>query len=192
MGVVQSIQNDSDKLKSTDGRRVGDAINWTGATGGMKQALWWWSRCSCRSRRHWSSSRARSPGFEEALSHCCSRAFHHKTRPNPPLVTLEKFPAATTKSKSNPDLPTNNPSFSSARYSPLLFSSSSCIILRPASIRRSTSYYYSKSYSTLPAMADQVHWTGPRVRQTFLDFFAERGHTIGKAPCPSIYPAMRL
>lgn len=28
----------------------------------------------------------------------------------------------------------------------------------------------------------EVKWTGPLVRKTFLDFFAERGHSIGKAP----------
>lgn len=28
----------------------------------------------------------------------------------------------------------------------------------------------------------EVKWTGPLVRKTFLDYFAERGHSIGKGP----------
>ena len=28
----------------------------------------------------------------------------------------------------------------------------------------------------------EVKWTGPLVRKTFLDFFAERGHSIGTSP----------
>lgn len=38
----------------------------------------------------------------------------------------------------------------------------------------------------------EVKWTGPLVRKTFLDFFAERGHSIGKTPPPLNTPRWRL
>ncbi|PKS09948.1 hypothetical protein jhhlp_004571 [Lomentospora prolificans] len=41
-----------------------------------------------------------------------------------------------------------------------------------------------RTYSTLPTMADK--WTGEKVRKTFHDFFAERGHSI--VPSSSVVP----
>jgi hypothetical protein len=108
------------------------------------------------------------PAFE-SLSHG-SRSFHHKTRPAPqPCTVLENFRAATT-------------AFSTANSS-LLHSNYSALIglhLRILSASRNGYRFYSRS-STPPTMAE-VKWTGPLVRKTFLDYFAERGHSIGKAP----------
>jgi len=129
----------------------------------MKQALYGksrWSSWSCRFRSF--------PAFE-TLSHSASRTFHIKSRPIPPTA-LEKFRASTT---------TTNPS-SSAFFVHITHSASS-------SSRRSRYRFFSSS--PLHTMADQVHWTGPRVRQTFLDYFAERGHTVGMLPRhPSFVP----
>ena len=35
-------------------------------------------------------------------------------------------------------------------------------------------------------MAEGVKWTGPQVRKTFLNFFEERGHTVGMSVCLSL------
>lgn len=40
-------------------------------------------------------------------------------------------------------------------------------------------------------MAD-IKWTGARVRKTFLDYFAERGHSIGKPPATNTPPYMHI
>ena len=32
-------------------------------------------------------------------------------------------------------------------------------------------------------MTEGVKWTGPQVRKTFLNFFEERGHTVGMSVC---------
>lgn len=104
------------------------------------------------------------PAFEP-LSHG-SRSFHHKTRPTPQsLLRLENFRAAT-------EFPTAN---ASPYSSPL-----TSLHLRFVPIFRDGYRFYSRS-STLPNMAE-VKWTGPLVRKTFLDFFAERGHAIGRSP----------
>lgn len=116
------------------------------------------------------------PAFEP-LSHG-SRSFHHKTRPAPQSLGLENFRAATAFSTSNSHaLP----------HFPALISLSR---LRIVSTLRNGYRFYSRS-STLPTMAE-VKWTGPLVRKTFLDFFAERGHSIGKTPPPLGHPALRV
>jgi hypothetical protein len=112
------------------------------------------------------------PAFE-SLSHGGSRSFQHKTGPAPQSCSvLENFRAATTCN------------LSTARHPPYYRYSSALISLqlRTASASRNGYRFYSRS-STLPTMAE-VEWTGPRVRKTFLDYFAERGHSIGKAPPP--------
>lgn len=114
--------------------------------------------------RSWGGTGCYRPPFE-TLSHG-SRSFHHKTRPAPQSCSIiENFRAATT-------FPNHN---TVRRYYSALIS------LRPRIVSASRNGYrfYSRS-STLPTMAE-VEWTGPRVRKTFLDYFAERGHSIGKA-----------
>jgi hypothetical protein len=102
------------------------------------------------------------PGFV-TLSHG-SRSFYHKSRPAPQSPKLENFRGVAA---------------SSTTRHLALFS----LQLRIASVSKIGHRLYSQS-STLPTMAE-VKWTGPRVRKTFLDYFAERGHTIGRAPSPS-------
>ena len=103
------------------------------------------------------------------------RTFHHKTpRPAPQSLTLENLRAATTFTTANP------------LHFPRID-----LHDRIASNSRNGYRFYSSS-STLPTMAEaEVKWTGPLVRKTFLDFFAERGHTIGKGPPPPPHDAMR-
>lgn len=114
-----------------------------------------------RSRSWW------YPSAFEPLSHG-SRTFHHKTRraPQSSTRTLENFRAAT--------------ALAPLQNSPLIG-----LHFRITTIPTSRNGYrlYSRS-STLPTMAE-VKWTGPLVRKTFLDFFAERGHSIGKEPAPT-------
>lgn len=114
--------------------------------------------------RSWGGTGCYRPPFE-TLSHG-SRSFHHKTRPAPQSCSIiENFRAATTF-----------PNHNTVRHY-----YSALISLRPRIVSASRNGYrfYSRS-STLPTMAE-VEWTGPRVRKTFLDYFAERGHSIGKA-----------
>ncbi|KAK0633038.1 hypothetical protein B0T14DRAFT_418794 [Immersiella caudata] len=115
-----------------------------------------WLRSSCRARRS-------SPAFE-TLSHSASRTFYHKSRLVPPSA-LEKFRASTTAAD-----PSEPRAFFVLHVAGL------------ASITRNGFRPYSKS-SALQAMADQT-WTGPKVRETFLNYFAERGHSIGMPPSP--------
>jgi hypothetical protein len=128
----------------------------------MKQALagrWCLSSWSCRFRS--------SPAFD-LLSHSASRPFHlpTKSRPVPPSA-LEKVRASTTTTTS------------------LLLTLLSAWTFSPASATPTISGFRFFSTSPSPlrrAMADQIDWTGPKVRQTFLDYFAERGHTVGELP----------
>jgi hypothetical protein len=115
-----------------------------------------WLRSSCRARRS-------SPAFE-TLSHSASRTFHHKSRLVPPSA-LEKFRASTTAAD-----PSKSQAFFVLHVAGL------------ASITRNGFRSYSQS-SALQAMADQT-WTGPKVRETFLNYFAKRGHSIGMPPSP--------
>jgi hypothetical protein len=77
---------------------------------------------------------------------------------------------------------------------PLASTSISRLTLHPSRIASTlrlgtrSSFRYLSSSSTLPAMAE-VKWTGPLVRKTFLDYFAERGHAIGK-PSPLPLPSL--
>ena len=104
------------------------------------------------------------PAFEP-LSHG-PRSFHHKIRPTPQsLFGLENFRAAT-----------KSPTANASPYS----SAFTSLHLRFVPTFRNGYRFYSRS-STLPNMAE-VKWTGPLVRKTFLDFFAERGHSIGTSP----------
>ncbi|KAK3383728.1 hypothetical protein B0T24DRAFT_60481 [Lasiosphaeria ovina] len=144
----------------------------------MKKPLWWlrwsWPRRSCRPRSCGTSCRA---AFV-SLSHS-SRTFHHKTGPIPPPSSLEKFRAVTTTLTTANRTTTAFPSRSAA--SPVRLQQQ-CIqhaLILGSGIRP---YSQSSSSSSLPAMAEGVQWTGPLVRKTFFDFFAERGHTIGMPP----------
>ncbi len=102
----------------------------------------------------------------EPLSHG-ARSFHHKNRPTTPQsLSLENFRVATKFPTAN----TNASPYSSALIG---------LHFRSASAFRHGCRFYSQS-STLPNMAE-VKWTGTLVRKTFLDYFAERGHSIGKS-----------
>lgn len=107
------------------------------------------------------------------LSHC-SRTFQHKTRRAPQSSSLEKFRAATT-----------------TPLTATRFLHTAQIDVHPGgpSTFGFAYRFYSQS-STLRAMAE-VKWTGPRVRKAFLDYFAERGHSIGKESPPLPRDAFR-
>lgn len=111
------------------------------------------------------------------LSHC-SRTFHHKTPVAPQPSTLENFRVATAT-------PVTAPATRYSRTNRIAVQ-----LGRPSNFGIGHRFF-SRS-STLRAMAE-VKWTGPLVRKTFLDFFAERGHSIGKATAPTPLPrdAMR-
>ncbi|KAK3694603.1 hypothetical protein B0T22DRAFT_368070 [Podospora appendiculata] len=147
----------------------------------MKKSLWF-LRWSCRSRslsvscgtctsRTWSSQ---PRAAWEPLSHS-SRTFHHKTGPIPPPQSttssrLENFRAATTAATTSTSANRLHPSSTSAWLG-------AGVHFRNIPTTRHSYRSYSQS-STLPAMAE-VKWTGPVVRETFLKYFEERGHTIG-------------
>ena len=168
----------------------------------MKQALGQWS-VSCGR-----TTRARSaPGFV-TLSHC-SRTFHHKSRPIPPTA-VEKFRATATAPTNRHAAADRDPSSPPLALSSFLLlhsripacvdeanSTTTAVRTRTTLVRtrpkRSRLRFYSalpthstpSSSSTPPAMADeQVHWSAAKVRETFLHFFEERGHTIGKLTPP--------
>jgi alanyl-tRNA synthetase len=111
------------------------------------------------------------------LSHC-SRTFHHKTPLAPQPSTLENFRVATTTTPAKANAVTFQPTGLVGVH-----------LGKLSTYYRISHRFYSQS-STLHAMAE-VKWTGPLVRKTFLDFFAERGHSIGKAPPPRITPRSR-
>jgi len=119
-----------------------------------------WLSC-CRFR---SSCGTRCSTAFVTLSHS-PRAFHHKTSLVPPPKRLENFRVATTRTTPG------TANLSTSVYRPKLQK------IREPSIAISRFRHYSQS-STPPVMAE-VEWTGLKVRQTFFDFFAERGHTIG-------------
>ncbi|KAK4218860.1 alanine--tRNA ligase [Rhypophila decipiens] len=138
----------------------------------LRQWSWCWS-WSSRCRSSMSCGTRCRPGFV-TLSHS-SRSFHHKTRPVPPPQRLENFRVATTNSTKS-SLPTRS-------ALPRLKLQN----LRETSIAINGFRLYShSSSSTLPSTMAEVEWTGLKVRQTFFDFFAERGHTI--VPSSSVVP----
>lgn len=113
----------------------------------------------------WSGGSSCSQPAFVTLSHG-SRSFHHKIRPAPQPSVLENFRAVT--------------AFAAAK--PLLHFPLTGLHLRIAPVSRNGYRFYSRS--STPSTMAQVDWTGPRVRKTFLDFFAERGHTIGRQTLP--------
>ncbi|KAK4659553.1 Alanine--tRNA ligase [Podospora pseudocomata] len=129
----------------------------------MDKALW--LRWSCRERsRSWGGTRYQS-AFVVNLSHC-SRTFHHKTRLTPPSSTLSNFRAPTSALRT---------------AAPASYYAASALL----------DYYRTRHH--LPSHLKRLHhtmtepqWTGPRVRETFLKFFEERGHTI--VPSSSVVP----
>ncbi|KAK1837170.1 alanine--tRNA ligase [Podospora conica] len=175
----------------------------------MRLAFGQWT-VSCRCSR--SRSRARtSPGFV-TLSHC-SRTFHHKSRPIPPTA-VEKFRAAATTNQAaaaDPSLASLSSSLllHSRIHIPACVDQATTAAATASAARTRTTLatrttpkrdqrlrFYSSalqtqstppSSSTQPVMADeQVHWSAAKVRETFLRFFEERGHTI--VPSSSVVP----
>lgn len=129
----------------------------------------------CRSRGFGAAGQCCPQPAFEALSHglgpglgpCTSRTFyHHKslaTAPQPRSVH-ENFRVAT-------------PSLTATR-------ASRCLALngrQPRIVSASRYGYRLYSRSSTPSIMTEVEWTGARVRKAFLDFFAERGHSIGKS-----------
>lgn len=50
----------------------------------------------------------------------------------------------------------------------------------PKATRRFPSFLFRRSYSSSSTMAEsELKWPAARVRQTFLEYFEQRGHTIG-------------
>jgi hypothetical protein len=126
----------------------------------------------------------------EPLSHAYAGAsFHHKTHcpaPQSPRPGLENFRAATgSLATSSSTLHNNNKAPRSPSPSPLFG-----LHLRIASAFGPSYRYYSSRHPTSPTMAE-VKWTGPLVRKTFLDFFAERGHSIGRPHAPPSLPLQK-
>ncbi len=151
------------------GARCMDRTAWT-------QWLW------CRSRSGRGTGCYRLPF--EPLSHACARprSFHHKHKthcpaPQSPRPGLENVRAATGFPNS---CSTHNKAPRSPSPSPLFG-----LHLRIASAF-GPSYRFYSSRSITPTMAE-VKWTGPLVRKTFLDFFAERGHSIGRTRAPPLH-----
>ncbi|KAK0673373.1 hypothetical protein QBC41DRAFT_312110 [Cercophora samala] len=134
----------------------------------MKKALW--LRWSCRERsRSWGGTRYQS-AFVVNLSHC-SRTFHHKTRLTPPSSTLSNFRAPTSALRTAAPAPYYAAYAASDYYQ----------------TRHQLPFYYIKR---LHHTMTEPQWTGPRVRDTFLKFFEERGHTIGMCDI-DYYPSMQ-
>lgn len=161
----------------------------------MKQALGQWS-VSCGRTRAARAARTRTPPGFVTLSHC-SRTFHHKSRPIPPKAVENLRAAATAPTNGHAAAADRNPSPPAALSSFLLLHSripqattAAAAVRTRTSPKRTKPRFYSalhnlstpsSSSSTPPAMADeQVHWSAAKVRETFLRFFEERGHTIGK------------
>lgn len=143
-------------------------------TGALRCDKALWSRWHRSSRGTAAAGGNYRPAYK-ALSHG-SRSFHHKSRPAPQSLALENFRAFQTGN-----------AFSTANLKPLRYYPALIPLrLRTLSVSRSGYRCYSSSStstSTLPTMSE-VKWTGPHVRKTFLDFFAERGHSIGKTFSP--------
>lgn len=169
----------------------------------MKQAcgLMWLRWRSSSSSSSSSSSRFRrrsSPAFE-TLTHSASpsRTFHHKSRPVP-LSALEKFRASTTTA-ADPSKPRPLAFFVLHITGPASTAAATTTTRRSGhgigyghgygyGFRSYSQSSYSSSLHT-HTMAEQVHWTGPKVRETFLNYFAEkRGHTIGMHLAASFAP----
>lgn len=162
----------------------------------MKQALGQWSVSCGRTRARARAARTRSPPGFVTLSHC-SRTFHHKSRPIPPKAVENLRAAATAPTNGHAAAADRDPSPPAALSSFLLLHSripqattAAAAVRTKTSPKTSRPRFYSalhqstpssSSSSTPPAMADeQVHWSAAKVRETFLRFFEERGHTIGK------------
>lgn len=133
--------------------------------------------------------------------------------PVPAQVPARTTPTATLTADAAPNpklLPLPLHTFTSTDiYSPtaarnysrdLLITSAAIRHRKTATLRATRQYFASRPFSTsrttsataAATMSSQGEWTGVKVRQTFFDFFAERGHTIGKyasrAPAPAPAP----
>lgn len=141
--------------------------------------VWCWGSRS-RFRSSMACGTRCSPSFVVTLSHS-SRTFHHKTSPVPPPKRLENFRVATAGQDRRlaaaavaaaANLSTNPSSLPWLKLQKIRETSISIHGFRRL-------YSHSTSSSKSPTNMAEVEWTGLKVRQTFFDFFAERGHTIG-------------
>lgn len=102
----------------------------------------------------------------------------------PPLLPLHTF--------TSPDIYSPTAARNSRRD---LITSAAIRHRKTATLRATRKHFASRSFSTsrtttattAATMSSQGEWTGVKVRQTFFDFFAERGHTIGKYASPPTY-----
>lgn len=163
-----TVPNQRRNRKSGRDKEAADIAR--GEGGGAMLGAFRWDGRSCL---RWSGSLGGTgcyrAGFE-TLSHG-SRSFHHKIRPSAPQspTVLENFPAAATTT-----FPAVNPA---PLYTTLVNPR------RQIASTLNTGYcLYSHQSSRPSSIMAGVEWTGPRVRKTFLDYFAERGHAIGTGP----------
>lgn len=99
----------------------------------------------------------------------------------PPLLPLHTF--------TSPDIYSPTAARNSRRD---LITSAAIRHRKTATLRATRKHFASRPFSTsrtttattAATMSSQGEWTGVKVRQTFFDFFAERGHTIGKYASP--------
>lgn len=121
------------------------------------------------------------PAAQAAPTETTLTAEAPKLLPRPPLLPLHTF--------TSPDIYSPTAARNSRRD---LITSAAIRHRKTATLRATRKHFASRPFSTsrtttattAATMSSQGEWTGVKVRQTFFDFFAERGHTIGKYASP--------